>query len=48
MQELHSTFAALWVVWFFLMFGFVLFRTLRPARRAAQEQASRIPLREDD
>jgi len=33
MHNLQPLFATLWVVWFFLLFGGILFWVLRPSRR---------------
>jgi cbb3-type cytochrome oxidase subunit 3 len=35
---------AAWVVWFFLLFGFILAWVLRPARRRAYQALADIPL----
>jgi cytochrome c oxidase cbb3-type subunit 4 len=44
---LHSNLAALWVVWFFLLFGGIVAWAMRPGRRQHFERAGRIPLRDD-
>ncbi|MFL1463190.1 cbb3-type cytochrome oxidase subunit 3 [Roseococcus sp. DSY-14] len=51
MQALHALqplFSSLWVLWFFLLFGGILFWVLRPSRRKLWEERGRMVLRDDD
>ena len=36
-----------WVVWFFMLFGFILFWVLRPGQRQAYQALATIPLRDE-
>lgn len=44
---LYPLLKAAWVVWFFLLFGFILLRVLRPGRRHAYQAMAAIPLRDE-
>lgn len=48
MHEMQSLFNALWVVWFFLLFGGILAWVLRPSKRAAWEQRGSMIFRDDE
>jgi len=43
MESLYPSIAALWVVWFFLLFGGIVAWVMRPSRRRDYERAGRIP-----
>ncbi|EFH09597.1 cbb3-type cytochrome oxidase subunit 3 [Pseudoroseomonas cervicalis] len=36
-----------WVVWFFVLFGFILIWVLRPGKRQSYEALASIPLRDE-
>ena len=42
----YSVLKAAWVVWFFLLFGFILVWVLRPGRRRAYQAMAEIPLQD--
>ncbi|MXP62420.1 cbb3-type cytochrome c oxidase subunit 3 [Roseomonas sp. M0104] len=44
---LYPLLKAAWVVWFFALFSFILFRVLRPGRRQAYQMLADIPLRDE-
>ncbi len=47
LRNAQSLFSTLWVVWFFLLFGGILFWALRPSKRAELEKHADIPFREE-
>ena len=48
MHEFQALFNTLWVVWFFLLFGGIVFWVLRPSRRASWEEQGRMILQDDE
>lgn len=48
LAEWQWLFRSLWVLWFFLLFGGILIWVLRPSKRGAWEQRSRIPFHDND
>ena len=44
---LYPTLKAAWVVWFFLLFGFILLWVMRPGKRKAYEAMATLPLRDE-
>ncbi|PHK94643.1 CcoQ/FixQ family Cbb3-type cytochrome c oxidase assembly chaperone [Pseudoroseomonas rhizosphaerae] len=47
MLAIYPMLKAAWVVWFFLMFGFIIAWVLRPGRRRSYEALADIPLRDE-
>lgn len=47
LASMHSTFASLWVVWFFVLFTGVILYVMAPWRKRGYERAGEIPLRDD-
>ncbi|MFC7610411.1 cbb3-type cytochrome oxidase subunit 3 [Teichococcus aestuarii] len=47
MLAIYPLLKAAWVVWFFLLFGFILAWVLRPGRRHAYRALADIPLRDE-
>lgn len=47
MLAIYPLLKAAWVVWFFLLFGFILAWVLRPGRRHAYQALADIPLRDE-
>lgn len=47
MFELYPLLKAAWVVWFFLLFGFILVWVLRPGQRQSYQALAAIPLRDE-
>ena len=48
LTELYATARSLWVVWLMILFIGIIWWVYRPKNRRRFEEASRIPLREDD
>lgn len=48
MHDLQSLFSALWVVWFFLLFGGILVWVLRPSRRGKWRERGSMIFRDDE
>ena len=48
LASLHSTFATLWVVWFFVLFTGIILYVMAPWRKRTYERAGDIPLRDED
>lgn len=45
---IYPALKSLWTVWLVLVFALLVFRALRPSRRAALEIAASIPLRDGE
>lgn len=48
LTELYTVARSLWVVWLMILFAGIVWWVYRPKNRRRFEEASRIPLREDD
>ena len=48
LTEIHSTASALWVVWFFVLFGGVIAWAVWPNKRKQFSEAAQIPLRDEE
>jgi cbb3-type cytochrome oxidase subunit 3 len=44
---IYPALKSFWTVWLVLLFAFLVFRALKPSRRAEFGQAAAIPLRDD-
>jgi cytochrome c oxidase cbb3-type subunit 4 len=47
LQEIHAIASALWVVWFFVLFGGILAWVLRPGTHEQARRNAEIPFRND-
>jgi cytochrome c oxidase cbb3-type subunit 4 len=47
LSSMHSTFATLWVVWFFVLFTGIILYVMAPWRKRGYERAGEIPLRDE-
>lgn len=48
LTELYTAARSLWVVWLMILFIGIIWWVYRPKNRRRFEEASKIPLREDD
>jgi len=45
--KLQSILSTLWVVWFFILFGGIVFYVMRPSKRQHYASLADIPLRDE-
>jgi cytochrome c oxidase cbb3-type subunit 4 len=47
LMRLQSVLSTLWVVWFFILFGGILWFVMRPSKRRHYQSLADIPLRDE-
>jgi cytochrome c oxidase cbb3-type subunit 4 len=46
LERLQSILSTLWVVWFFILFGGIIWYVMRPSKRAYYQRLGEIPFRD--